>query len=227
MGVAIEILSVNRKSPNIVSNVNNSFFIGRIPFFVCLKNKKQSSCLFIYRLLSCEFFIFYNSDKTRILMVNLLLIRRLKPWASNVSKRLVKTPKVYIRDSGISHALLNIVNYNDLLGHPVVGGSWEGFVIENIMSVLPSGVHAFYYRTTGGAEIDLILEFWGKDKWAIEIKRSSAPKLSKGFHLACDDIKPNKNFVLYSGKDRFSIGNDITAISLLNLMKELIQIDQE
>jgi len=160
------------------------------------------------------------------LMVDLLLIRRLKPWTSNISKRLIKAPKVYVRDSGLTHALLNIVNFNNLLSHPVVGGSWEGFVIENILSVLPTGVHAFYYRTTGGAEIDLILEFWGGEKWAIEIKRSSSPKLSKGFHHACDDINPHKKFVIYSGNDRFSMGNDITAISVFELMQIIIKIDE-
>ena len=159
------------------------------------------------------------------LMVDLLLIRRLKPWTSNIAKRLVRAPKVYVRDSGMTHALLNIVNYNDLLAHPVVGGSWEGFVIENIMSVLPTGVQVFYYRTTGGAEIDLILEFWGKEKWAIEIKRSSSPKISKGFYIACKDIKPQQTFVVYSGSDQFSMGNDIVAISLLGLMHKIIEMD--
>ncbi len=158
------------------------------------------------------------------LMVDLLLIRRLKPWTSNIGKRLVKTPKVYVRDSGLTHTLLNISNYNDLLGHPIVDTSWEGFVIENIMSVIPSGVQAFYYRTSGGAEIDLILEFWGEKIWAIEIKRSSSPKLSKGFYSACNDINPNQKFVIYSGSDRFSMGNDITAISLVDLMDRITEI---
>lgn len=92
------------------------------------------------------------------LMVDLLLVRRLKPYTVNVGKRLVRSPKIYVRDSGLTHALLNIKSYNELLGHPVVGGSWEGFVIENIMSVIPSGVQTYYYGTPGGAEIDLILE---------------------------------------------------------------------
>ena len=96
------------------------------------------------------------------LMVDLLLVRRLKPWTYNVGKRLVRSPKVYVRDSGITHTLLNISTINDLLGHPVVGGSWEGFVIENILSVLPAGVQPYYYRTAGGAELDLVLEFGGK-----------------------------------------------------------------
>lgn len=157
------------------------------------------------------------------LMVDLLLVRRLQPWTFNIGKRLVRSPKIYVRDSGITHALLNIGAYNDLLGHPVVGGSWEGFVIENIMSVTPSRVQPFYYGSPGGAEIDLILEFSPNEKWAIEIKRGSTPSLSKGFHIACDDIKPRRKFVVYGGTDRFSVGNDITAISLSGLMQEVLK----
>lgn len=157
------------------------------------------------------------------LMSDLLLIRRLKPWTFNIGKRLIRSPKVYVRDSGITHALLNISTYNDLLGHPVVGGSWEGFVIENIMSVVPSRVRPFYYGTPGGAEIDLILEFSSRVKWAIEIKRSSSPSISKGFYIARDDIKPQKSYVVYSGKDTFSLGEGITAISLFELMGEILK----
>ncbi len=142
-------------------------------------------------------------------MVDLLLVRRLQPWTFNIGKRLVRSPKIYIRDSGITHALLNIESYNSLLSHPVVGGSWEGFVIENIMSVAPPRVQAFYYGTPGGAEIDLILEFSVTEKWAIEIKRKSAPSVSKGFHIACQDIKPDRKYVVYSGKDSFSIGDGV------------------
>jgi uncharacterized protein len=156
------------------------------------------------------------------LMVDLLLARRLQPWSSNVGKRLVRAPKAYIRDSGITHALLNIPTYNDLLSHPVVGGSWEGFVIENIMSVVPAGVLPYYYRSAGGAEIDLIIEFFGKEKWAIEIKRSSAPSLSRGFFIACDDIKADRRFIVYSGHETFTLQNGITAIGLAALMQNII-----
>ncbi len=156
------------------------------------------------------------------LMVDLLLVRRLQPWTQNAGKRLVKTPKVYVRDSGITHALLNIQNYNDLLGHPVAGGSWEGFVIENILSVAPENAIPYYYRTSNGAEIDLILEFSSNEKWAIEIKRNSAPTLSKGFYMACQDINPKKKFVVYSGQDRFPMADQITAISLCGIMEELL-----
>jgi len=158
------------------------------------------------------------------LMNDLLLVRRLQPWTSNVGKRLVRAPKVYVRDSGITHALLNISGYNDLLGHPVVGGSWEGFVIENILSVIPARVQPYYYRTPGGAEIDLVLEFSGQQKWAIEIKRSSAPSLSKGFYIGCEDIKADKRYVVYSGADKFSLGQGVTAISLYELLQEISQL---
>lgn len=157
------------------------------------------------------------------LMVDLLLVRRLRPWLSNTGKRLVRSPKVYVRDSGITHALLNIEDINTLLGHPVAGGSWEGFVIENLLSVAPDHVIPYFYSSPGGAEIDLILEFGGGDKWAIEIKRHSAPALSKGFYVACDDIRAVRRFAVYSGRDSFSMGNDVIAIPLADLMKEVRQ----
>ena len=156
------------------------------------------------------------------LLTDLLLIRRLKPWTYNIGKRLIKSPKIYVRDSGITHALLNIPNINQLLGHPVIGGSWEGFVIENILSVAPSGVQPFYYGTAGGAEIDLVLEFYGATKWAIEIKRSSSPTVNKGFHIACEDLNPERRYVVYAGTDQFSLGNGVTAISLSDLMREVM-----
>jgi predicted AAA+ superfamily ATPase len=160
------------------------------------------------------------------LMADLLLVRRLLPWTFNVGKRLIRAPKVYVRDSGITHALLNISGYNDLLGHPVVGGSWEGFVIENILSVAPASALPFYYRTADGAEIDLVLEFSAKEKWAVEIKRGSAPSVSKGFYIACNDINADKRYVVYAGKDRFPLGEGIIAISLPEIMKELSAYDQ-
>lgn len=155
------------------------------------------------------------------LMCDLLLVRRLQPWTFNAGKRLVKSPKIYVRDSGIVHTLLNIKDMNELLGHPVVGGSWEGFVIENILSSSTDHLPCYYYGTPGGAEIDLILEFSPSEKWAIEIKRSSAPFVSKGFHLACDEVKPSRKFVVYSGNDRFTLPGEVTAISLKKLLEEV------
>ena len=160
------------------------------------------------------------------LMVDLLLVRKIKPYIFNIGKRLVKAPKVYVRDSGITHALLNIHNYNDLLAHPVVGGSWEGFVIENIMSIAVPNVNAYFYRTADGAEIDLLLEFSITELWAIEIKRNSAPNLSKGFYTACADVKATRKYVVYSGQDTFKIKDDITIISLVDLMKVIVDFQQ-
>ena len=155
------------------------------------------------------------------LLEDLLLIRTLRPWSGNVSKRLVKAPKVYIRDSGLTHALLNLTTFDDLLGHPVVGASWEGFVVENLLSCLPAGVTAWFYRTAAGAEIDLVIERNSKERYAIEIKRSQAPSVSKGFHLGCEDIAATKRFIVYPGKERFPVTKDIAAIPLLDMMNKL------
>ena len=157
-------------------------------------------------------------------MVDLLLVRRLSPWMSNVGKRLVRSPKVYIRDSGLVHALLNIGTLDGLFGHPVAGSSWEGLVIENLLTHLPFGADAGFYRTSGGAEIDLVLSLPPHDLWAIEIKRSMAPKPERGCHLACEDLQPSARFVVYPGTERFSLGPNLTAISLPDLVGELIRL---
>ena len=156
------------------------------------------------------------------LLVDLLLVRRLRPYHSNAGKRLVKSPKVYVRDSGLVHSLLGIEDYNQLAGHPVSGMSWEGFVIENILSVAPDRTRSSFYRTSAGAEIDLVLELPGENGiWAIEVKKGSSAKLGKGFHHAKDDIRPAKSFVVYSGDDRYPMSEDVEAISLLELVHEL------
>lgn len=155
------------------------------------------------------------------LLEDLLLIRTLRPWSGNLGKRLVKSPKVYIRDSGITHALLNIPTLDDLLGHPVIGASWEGFVIENLLSCLPTGATAWFYRTAAGAEIDLVIEIGASRLLAIEIKRSLSPVLSKGFYLGSEDIKATRKFVVYPGKERFPIAKDADAIPLLEMMRHL------
>ncbi len=148
------------------------------------------------------------------LLVDLLLVRRLSPLHGNLGKRLVKSPKVYVRDSGVLHALLRILDHNELSGHPVVGTSWEGFVIENLLSVAPPRTQASFYRTVAGAEIDLVLELPKQGLWAIEIKHSLAPRLEKGFHVACEDIAPKRRFVVYSGEDRYPIGPLVEAIGV-------------
>ena len=155
------------------------------------------------------------------LLVDLLLVRRLPPWHKNIGKRLVKSPKVYVRDSGIVHALLGLETLDDLLSHPVVGASWEGFVIENLLSIIPSTVVANFYRTSGGAEVDLVLTFPKKEVWAIEIKRSLSPTVEKGFYYACEDIEATQRFVIYPGTDHFPLSHQIEVISLLGLMQEI------
>ncbi len=158
------------------------------------------------------------------LMVDLLLVRRLQPWAGNVKKRLVKMPRLYVRDSGVVHALLNIKDYDELLGHPVCGKSWEGFVIENILNLLPSHVQPFFYRTTNGAEIDLVLELGPNNLWAIEIKASHAPKLERGFHVACQDLPFAEKFVVYAGNDEFPIKDNVTVTSLAGILQRIGQL---
>ena len=148
------------------------------------------------------------------LMVDLLLVRRLPPWSKNAGKRLVRSPKVYVRDSGLVHALLGLRDLDAVLGHPVTGGSWEGFVIENVLAAAPSGTSACFYRTAVGAEIDLVLDLPPKERWAIEIKRSSAPVLSKGFYLGCGDIKATRRMVVHAGEETFGLGDGVEAVSL-------------
>jgi uncharacterized protein len=155
------------------------------------------------------------------LLVDLLLVRRLPAWHRNVGKRLVKSPKVYVRDSGIAHALLGIRDKEALLGHPVVGQTWESFVIETLIATAPDGTEAHFYRTSAGAEIDLVLTLPGGSLWAVEIKRSSAPKLDRGFHNACADLKPKKRFIVYPGSERFPLDDEADAISVVGLARLL------
>lgn len=156
------------------------------------------------------------------LLVDLLLVRRLQPYHVNIGKRLVKSPKVYIRDSGLLHALLNIADRNALLGHPVVGASWEGFVIENLINAAPALTVPGFYRTAGGAEIDLVLELPGGERWALEVKRNRAAKPARGFYEACQDLRPAKRFVVHAGLDRFPIGEGIEAVGVRE-MAELLE----
>ncbi|HEX5526834.1 MAG TPA: ATP-binding protein [Solirubrobacterales bacterium] len=155
------------------------------------------------------------------LMVDLLLVRRLPPRLANAGKRLVRSPKVYVRDSGILHALLGIADKEALLGHPVVGGSWEGMVIENLISLAGEGAEPSFYRTSGGAEIDLVLSWTDGREWAIEVKRTLAPKLERGVRSALEDVKPERAFVVYPGEERFPLGENVEAIGLPELCEEL------
>ena len=155
------------------------------------------------------------------LMVDLLLVRRLPPWHANIGKRLVKSPKVYVRDSGLVHTLLGITNKESLLGHPVVGASWECFVIENLLNAISQAgrtVEASFYRSAAGAEIDLLLTWPNGSTWAIEIKRSLSPELERGFHSACEDVQPQRRFVVYPGSETYPLTQDVLALPLDKLV---------
>ena len=155
------------------------------------------------------------------LLSDLMLVRRLPPYFANVGKRLVKTPKVYVRDSGILHSLLGIGTLDDVLSHPVVGASWEGFVIENLIAAAPFGTDAWFYRTRVGAEIDLLLLLPDRRLWAIEVKRSSTPRTSKGFELAASDLGAAERFVVHPGREPFPLSETTLAIPLAPLMERL------
>jgi hypothetical protein len=156
------------------------------------------------------------------LLVDLLLVRRLMPWHGNIRKRLVKSPKVYVRDSGLVHALLGIGDREALLAHPVAGASWEGLAIESLIDAAPSGIDGYFFRTSAGAEIDLLLKLPGHGQpWAIEIKRGLAPKIERGFHLACESVRPERRLVVYGGVERFPLADGVEAVSLGDLCREL------
>jgi predicted AAA+ superfamily ATPase len=151
------------------------------------------------------------------LLVDLLLVRRLQQFHGNPGKRVVKAPKVYIRDSGVVHALLRIPDHESLCGHPVVGTSWEGMVIETLIAASPERTVASYYRTSAGAEIDLLLDIPNHGLWAIDVKRGLAPKVQRGFHNAIEDVRPTRQYVVYSGETRYPMTEELQAISLVEL----------
>ena len=151
----------------------------------------------------------------------LLMLRVLQPWHSNTGKRLVKSPRPYVRDSGILHALLGLRTMDDLLSHPVAGKSWEGFVIENLVSAAFGRARPYFYRTAAGAEADLVLELAPDRRWAIEIKLSSAPAVDRGFYNAIDDVEAERRILVHKGKDRFPMRHDVEAMPLLEAMNEV------
>lgn len=158
------------------------------------------------------------------LLVDLLLVRRLQPWSGNLNKRLMRAPKIYVRDSGLVHALLEIESREQLLGHPSVGPSWEGFVIEALIHAAGPAATPLFYRTANGAEIDLVLERAGKPVIAIEVKRSTAPKIEPGFRVACDDLRIDNRLVVYSGRDSYPIRDGIVVHSMPSAMSAVREI---
>jgi uncharacterized protein len=157
------------------------------------------------------------------LLVDLLLVRRLQPRLANVGKRQVRSPKTYVRDSGLLHALMGLGDKEALLGHPVVGSSWEGYVIENLVSLAPDRVEPSFYRTSGGAEIDLVLRWPDGQEWAVEVKRSLSPQPTRGMRSAIEDLRPKRSFIVYPGEDRYRAGEGIEVIGLPTLAAELIE----
>ncbi len=159
------------------------------------------------------------------LLCDLMLVRRLPAWHGNVGKRLVRSPKVYVRDSGLVHALLGLSKLDALLGHPVAGSSWEGFVIEQLINAAPQA-QASFYRTSNGAEVDLVLTFRNQQTWTIEIKRSSAPTVSKGFYQAATDLVAVRKLLvapvdqIYPMKEGVEVVDVMTAIRLVTEQEE-------
>ncbi|OQW88912.1 MAG: ATPase [Rhodoferax ferrireducens] len=162
-------------------------------------------------------------DRYIDLLVDLQLVRRLQPWSGNLGKRLVKSPKVYVRDSGLLHGLLALETLDDLLGHPVCGLSFEGFCIDNLIQAAGSQRVPHFYRTQVGAEIDLVLGRGGQPEMAIEIKRSMTPSPEKGFAIACDDLQITQRYVVYPGTESFPLRHGAQAIGLGELMALLSQ----
>lgn len=152
------------------------------------------------------------------LLCDLMLVRRLPAWSGNAGKRLVRAPKVYVRDSGLVHALLGLQDLDAVLAHPVAGSSWEGFVVEQLIAAAPQAQVSFY-RTSHGAEVDLVLEFRSGETWVVEIKRSSAPTVSKGFYIAALDVKATRKLLVapvdnpYPMRDGVEVMNPLTAAS--------------
>jgi uncharacterized protein len=145
------------------------------------------------------------------ILVDTMMVRKLEPHFANVGKRLVKSPKIYVRDTGLLHALLGIPDQSYLMGHPSAGASWEGFCVEQICSQLPVGATVSYYRTAAGTELDLIVET-GQKKIAFEIKFSSAPKLTKGFWEGIEDVKADKAYVIAPIKEAWKLADNVEVI---------------
>lgn len=155
------------------------------------------------------------------LLSDLLFLRRLPPLTRNIGRRLVKSPKTYLRDSGLVHALLGPETWNELAGHPVAGGSWEGFVVENAIAAAPERTEASFFRTAAGAEMDLVLDLPGGERWAAEAKLGLAPTVSRGFHEARAALRPDRTFVVYSGDDRYPLREGVEVVGLRAFAEEL------
>ena len=149
---------------------------------------------------------------------NAFIVRLLEPYYFNISKRLVKSPKIFIRDTGLLHSLLEIDDMEHLFGNPVIGNSWEGYVIEQIYGVLPDGCTLNYYRTQQGAELDLIISRNLKPIAGIEIKFNSHPKISIGNEISMNDLGLKHLYVVVPETERYSLKPEIEVVSLNEIL---------
>ena len=159
------------------------------------------------------------------LLCDLMLVRRLPAWQGNVGKRLIRSPKVYVRDSGLVHALLGLSNLDAVLGHPVAGSSWEGFVVEQLVNAAPNA-QASFYRTSNGAEVDLVLTFRNQQTWVIEIKRSSAPTVSRGFHQAAVDLGAARKLLVAPVEQTYPMKEHIEVVDVLTAVRWVTEQEQ-
>lgn len=157
------------------------------------------------------------------MLCDLMLLRCLQPWHSNVGKRLVKSPKVYVRDSGLLHALLGLDSLDALLAHPAVGASFEGFVLETLIACAPREAQYGFYRSSNGAEVDLLVDIPGRGLVAVEVKKSASAKPRRGFYAACEDLKPAERYLVHGGTDPeiYPVGDGVQALSLHSMALRL------
>jgi predicted AAA+ superfamily ATPase len=156
------------------------------------------------------------------LLTDTFVVRQLQPFHANLEKRLVKSPKVYVRDSGMLHTLLGIKDLEALHGHPKLGASFEGFVIEQALALLPPDVDATFFRTHTGDEIDLVLSASARKRIAVEVKLSSAPKLSDGLCRAMDDVGAKRGFVVMTGREPFPLSRRVEAMPLGSFLEQVV-----
>jgi hypothetical protein len=155
-------------------------------------------------------------------LTSMFLVRQLQPWFENLGKRQVKAPKVYVRDSGLLHTLLGLETFPALEGHPKLGASWEGFGLEQVLRI--TGDHeAYFWATHSGAELDLLVHWHGK-RWGFEFKYADGPVMTKSMHIALEDLKLERIFAVYPGKDAYPMHDRVEALPLAQLHKRLAQI---
>ena len=153
------------------------------------------------------------------ILTGALVVRQLQPWFANVGKREVKSPKLYVRDTGLLHTLLGITTFDSLESNPRLGASWEGFVVEQVLAVTGDR-HAYYWGTQSGAELDLLLTIGGK-RYGVEVKYADAPRLTRSMQIAMSDLHLSRLLVVYPGAERYALAKGIEALPLTQALREL------